>query len=220
MSIENLYGDTIENYEDLPMTNFPVSEDNYARMTDVTNSLLPLVIQYNDLYKNGKLTEASQLLKDNPSLAECMFNADKYNQLRDGLIAMQRYQRTQLDDLYHLVANAAVGINDNPTPDIVRDVAYSASKVESMFDVKDAVLAYADWSANVPYTQTVAIKGVRETDTPTIACAAEVLSENQKKVLIKNWSYVDDIVTGENQITAYCYFKKPSIDLPLIIKGV
>ena len=214
--IENM----TETYEDLPLTNFPVAEDTYARMTDVTSTLLPLVTQYNELYNAGNLTEASQLLKDNPILAECMFNADKYNQLRDGLIAMQRYQLNQLDVLYQSVAQNAIGINDNPLPNEVAVVAYSAEKVESMFDIKHAVLTALDWSPIAPYTQTVLIQGIKETDTPTIACAAKVQTESQKKMLSKNWGFVDDIITDTNKITAYCYFKKPTVDLPLLIKGV
>lgn len=209
-----------EKYEDLPLTNFPVSEDTHARMTDVTSTLLPLVQQYNELYNSGNLSEAAQLLKDNPTLSDCMFNADKFNQLRDALIAMQRYQLNQLDVLYQTVAQSAGSVNDNPTPDEMAVVSYSAEKVESMFDLKQVVLTAIDWSNTVPYTQTVYIEGIKDTDTPTIACAGEVQTETQKKTLNKNWGFVDDIVTDNGKIIAYCYFKKPTVDLPLIIKGV
>ena len=209
-----------EKYEDLPLTNFPVAEDTHARMTDVTGALLPLVLQYNEYYNSGNLTDASQLLKNNPALSDCMFNADKYNQLRDALIAMQRYQLNQLDELYQTVAQAAGNVKDNPTPDEMAVVSYSAEKVESMFDLKQVVLTAVDWSNTVPYTQTVYIEGIKDTDTPTIACAGEVQTESQKKMLNKNWGFVDDIVTDNEKIVAYCYFKKPTVDLPLIIKGV
>ena len=209
-----------EKYEDLPLTNFPVAEDTHARMTDVTGALLPLVLQYNEYYNSGNLTDAAQLLKDNPTLSDCMFNADKYNQLRDALIAMQRYQLNQLDELYQTVAQAAGSVKDNPTPDEMAVVSYSAEKVESMFDLKQVVLTAIDWSNTVPYTQTVYVEGVKDTDRPTIACAGEVQTESQKKMLNKNWGFVDDIVTDNEKIVAYCYFKKPTVDLPLIIKGV
>ena len=35
---------------DTPLTNFPVGEDNFPRMSDVSSTLLPLVIQYNNYY--------------------------------------------------------------------------------------------------------------------------------------------------------------------------
>ena len=211
----------VNTYEDLPLTNFPVAEDTHARMTDVTGALLPLVLQYNEYYNSGNLTDAAQLLKDNPTLSDCMFNADKYNQLRDALIAMQRYQLNQLDELYQTVAQAAGSVKDNPTPDEMAVVSYSAEKIESKFNnCKEVVLIATDWSATAPYTQVIKVDGIKDTDRPEIACAGEVQTESQKKDLLKNWGFVDDIVTGNNQITVYCNFKKPTVDLPLIIKGV
>ena len=69
--------DVVDTYEDLPLTNFPTTEDTHSRMTDVTGALLPLVMQYNELYNAGNLTDAAQLLKDNPALTDCIFNADR-----------------------------------------------------------------------------------------------------------------------------------------------
>ena len=213
--------DVVDTYEDLPLTNFPTTEDTHSRMTDVTGALLPLVMQYNELYNAGNLTDAAQLLKDNPALTDCIFNADKYNQLRDALIAMQRYQLNQLDELYQTVAQAAGSVKDNPTPDEMTVVSYSAEKVESMFNnCKEVVLTATDWTTTAPYTQVIQIDGIKDTDRPEIACAGEVQTESQKKALLKNWGFVDDIVTGNNKITAYCNFKKPTVDLPLVIKGV
>ena len=37
-------------YIDTPLTNFPVSEDVWNRMMDVTSSLMPLVTQYNEYF--------------------------------------------------------------------------------------------------------------------------------------------------------------------------
>ena len=214
--IENI----TEQYEDLPLTNFPVSEDTYDRMSDVTVTLLPLVVQYNELYNSGDLTGAKALLEANPSLYESLFNADKYNQLRDGLIAMQRYQLNQLDVLYQKISQVALGIDDNPDPETAAVVAYSAQKVESMFEITNVVLTALDWTNEAPYTQTIKVEGMKGTYRPHIGCAGEVKNESQKKLLQKNWNYVDDIVTGDGVITAYCNFKKPTVDLPLIIKGV
>ena len=43
-------------YIDTPLTNFPVSEDVWNRMMDVTSSLMPLVTQYNEHFKQGNVT--------------------------------------------------------------------------------------------------------------------------------------------------------------------
>lgn len=62
-----------ERYVDTPLTNFPVSEDNIDRMSDITSDLMPIVIQYNQYIQSGNITEANNLLKSNPRLMSCFF---------------------------------------------------------------------------------------------------------------------------------------------------
>lgn len=80
-----------QSYLDLTETNFPQAIDTFDRATDVTLDLLPLVKQYQTLYNNGKLNEASQLLIDHPELQNCMINAKTINRCYDGIKALQRY---------------------------------------------------------------------------------------------------------------------------------
>lgn len=80
-----------QSYLDLPETNFPQMVDTFDRATDVTIDLLPLVKQYQNLYNNNRLNEASQLLIDNPQLQNCMINAKTINRCYDGIKALQRY---------------------------------------------------------------------------------------------------------------------------------
>ena len=48
---------------------------------------------------------------------------------------------------------------------------------------------------------------------------SDITSKTEKTRLRKEWDKVDRIVTEEGQFTAYCNFEKPSMDLPLKIKG-
>lgn len=209
-----------ERYIDTPLTNFPVGEDTFDRMTDVTTDLLSLVLEYNRLYQSGSLTEAANLLTNNPELKACLFDADKYNQFRDAVIAMERFLLNQVDELYQFVAQSAIGINDNPTTEEAAVVSYSAGKVQSLFETTTATLTTLDWSDTAPYEQTVTVEGMKPTYSPSIACRVDVESESEKKKIQKSWNFVDRIVTNDNSITAYCNFKKPVVDLPLVIKGV
>ena len=70
-----------QSYLDLPETNFPQMVDTFDRATDVTIDLLPLVKQYQNLYNNNRLNEASQLLIDHPELQNCMINAKTINEM-------------------------------------------------------------------------------------------------------------------------------------------
>lgn len=80
-----------QSYLDLTETNFPQAIDTFDRATDVTLDLLPLVNQYQNLYNNGKLKEAGQLLIEHPELQNCMINAKTINRCYDGIKALQRY---------------------------------------------------------------------------------------------------------------------------------
>lgn len=80
-----------QSYLDLVETNFPQAVDTFDRATDVTLDLLPLVQKYQNLYYNGKLNDAAQLLVDHPELQNCMINAKTINRCYDGIKALQRY---------------------------------------------------------------------------------------------------------------------------------
>ena len=80
-----------ENYVDLPLTNFPIKEDTMKRMTDVNAVLMPVVRQYNTYFADGNLAACNDLLKNNPDVLDCFFNADKWNWTRDAIIAIQRF---------------------------------------------------------------------------------------------------------------------------------
>ena len=93
-----------ESYTDLPLTQFPASEDDWDRMSDVSASMVSLVQDYNKLYNDGRFSDAKKLLDNNEDLLRCFFNADKYNQLRDATIAMQRFLLNEVQNLIKEVA--------------------------------------------------------------------------------------------------------------------
>lgn len=78
-------------YTDLPETQFPDAIDELSRMSDLTSGDIPLVNEYYAYYNAGNMTAAAQLLANNPSLLSKLFNAAKFNILRDALIALQRF---------------------------------------------------------------------------------------------------------------------------------
>lgn len=121
-----------EGYEDTPLTKFPVSEDTFPRMSDVSVTLLPIVLQYNQYISSGNKAAADQLIVNNPDLYNCLHDAEKWNMIRDAMIAMQRFLLNKVDEFYTEVVQNAAGINDNPTTEQASTVAYSAEKVDSM----------------------------------------------------------------------------------------
>lgn len=89
-------------YPDLTHTNFPESIDHYEDMTDINLTLKSLVDQYYILYNAGDFAGIVTLLAANPDLDKALFNAEKYNRLKDTLEAQGRYYK---DDVQSYLVN-------------------------------------------------------------------------------------------------------------------
>lgn len=84
-------------YPDLDC-NFPESVDNIDKMQDLTTTTKPLADQYYTLINAGQIQEANTFLQNNPRLVYAIFNAAKFNKLRDSVIAVQRMFVEDIDD--------------------------------------------------------------------------------------------------------------------------
>lgn len=76
------------------------------------------------------------------------------------------------------------------------------------------------WSGSGPWTQTINIAGITATDRPIIQCNYDPPNEASKKLMIKNWGYIDKAETVEGGIKFTCKFKKPTIAMPFVVKEV
>lgn len=97
-----------ETYQDLPNSNFPEKVDDLSRMSDLTYEDLALAEQYDKFYKARNLTEANDMLENNPNLKTKIFNAEKFNKLRDSTIAVQRWVR---DTIYSFFQQKQAEVN-------------------------------------------------------------------------------------------------------------
>lgn len=101
------------------------------------------------------------------------------------------------------------------------DINGTNTAINAMIGVKNATFPSSGWTGNsAPFQNVVAVSGITSTDTPIIALnlannttAANAASAHQA------WSFINAIVSGNGTITAYAY-KKPTVNLPIIIKGV
>ena len=74
------------------------------------------------------------------------------------------------------------------------------------------------WSGDAaPYTQSVTVEGILESDKPHIS---PVYSETMEEALnqIDAWAMVNKAVASENTITFYCFDYKPDIAIPIQIE--
>ena len=82
-------------------------------------------------------------------------------------------------------------------------------------------LPAAGWSAAAPYTQRVAVPGILATDNPELhPYTPKDLAAEELKLRQKFTGMITDGDTEDGYATFYCGVKKPTVDFPVLLKGV
>lgn len=220
-----------EQYEDTPLSNFPAAEDNWSRMSNVSVGLLAIAKEYSDLYTNGNIDSANALLAKHPQLRQALFTPERWNQLRDAIIALQRFFLEDVESMITEVARSTVGINDAAAGEDAQLNAYSVAKVNEIINglnneltnrysqVRTVTLAAAGWSATAPFTQRINLAGVRSTDSP-LAFINDAQTKAARKAQLKQLNkHVDRLHTYNGYVVFECDSSRPTINLNLVVKG-
>ena len=80
-----------ETYLELTHSNYPQQKDKLMVFRDPSVSEVDLINQYNSLIASGQVASAIDILSANPSLNECIINADKLLSLHHSILAVQRF---------------------------------------------------------------------------------------------------------------------------------
>jgi len=78
-------------YAIYPRSEFADRVDTVPLMSDLEPSDLALIAEYYKLFNSGNLNAAKELIRNNMQLDSKLMNAEKYNRLRDCLLAIQQY---------------------------------------------------------------------------------------------------------------------------------
>ena len=107
-------------YEETPLSSLPEAIDNIERMSDVSLSELQLVRQFEEFMLDGNLQAAGQILQDNPGLKNKFLNAEKYNKLRDAIIALEKIYiediKDSLDNFLEFADSVPLPSNESQEP--------------------------------------------------------------------------------------------------------
>ena len=95
--------------------------------------------------------------------------------------------------------------------------AVNKGYADSKYNTFSATLSAGGWTGSGPYTQTVAVSGVLQSDRPHVGL---VPSDDTDTALAQeeSWGYVSRGVTADGSITFTCYEDKPEVNLPLQIE--
>lgn len=92
-----------------------------------------------------------------------------------------------------------------------------ADKIKSS---RQVTLPADRWDAEAPYTQTVPVEGMTETDSPLPYLVDNGDTEPVSKAIKKAYSCISFFESGAGLMTVTCKYKKPVIDITIGLKGV
>jgi len=98
-------------------------------MSDISGNLFNAAKSYSNAIAQGDAFRAQNILQQYPELLNTMFTADKYNWMRDAIIATQRYYTSDVQDMITELAQHSIGIDDNNTTGSPDVNGYSISKI-------------------------------------------------------------------------------------------
>ncbi|MGL5434287.1 MAG: hypothetical protein ACRDBO_02650 [Lachnospiraceae bacterium] len=209
-----------EQYEDTPLSSFPAAEDNWARMSNLSVGLLSVAKQYSDLYNNGNIDSANALLERYPDLKLALFTPDRWNQIRDAIIALERFFLEDVESMITEVAQNAVGINDAAEGSDASTNAYSAAKVNALIsEVRPITLTVSGWSSTAPYTQRINLADIRCGHSP-LAFIDDAQTKAVRKIQLTQLNkHVDRFHTYDGYLLFECDSSIPTININLVVKG-
>lgn len=84
-------------YPDLDFTNYPGTLDDFTLKSNITNTTdAQLVAQIQASILSGDFANASAILNANPQLNGKIFSAADYNQIRDAILALERFYNSDI----------------------------------------------------------------------------------------------------------------------------
>ena len=85
-------------YPQYNLTLFPENVDDFPNLQDISASDVPIFNQYKNYINNSDIASAQQLLEDNPSLKNKIFSATNLNRISQGVMAVEKFFKENVDD--------------------------------------------------------------------------------------------------------------------------
>lgn len=128
-------------YPDYSHTNFPESVDNIGYMEDADRNVISSLTSYQQAISSGDEESAQAIIDANPTLlTKYIFNAEKYNVLADGIMALQTYFANRFEDVIKEIGKKLGIRSSKATGDDADSInassAYSITASESIFTKK------------------------------------------------------------------------------------
>jgi hypothetical protein len=139
-----------------------------------------------------------------PTTADQVILSDGSRLEKDGVVIAGRLDNERAISLAGDVTGTA---NFDGSKGIVIETSVSASKYFSV------TLKADGWSSSAPYTQTVAVDGIKVADNPIVDINMSSATSVSSADLLGAWMLVGRVSTSNGSVTAYCYDEKPTVDM-------
>ena len=101
------------------------------------------------------------------------------------------------------------------------DINHTNKEVNRLGNTAVVTLLASGWSSALPYTQTVSVPGMKETDRPGIHLyTPKGLASTEVALRQKLTTMITDGESGDGRMTFYCGVKKPTADFQVELTGV
>lgn len=225
-------------------TNFPNSLDDvteHGLMQDVDTDMIAQYKIYENQLASGQSQAAYNTAYTNVNgkrLADALFNADKYNWIRDSILSMQDFFLNKFDTYIAKKTQEVVGSSDDED-DVNSDVSsYTIDKVNSLlFTEKYYVpLLISNWTQDnltKLYKQNVAISGAyasreyvrypllnKEYDVSSLSFYDVSMTATQVRQYNKLYSLLCNGEVNSNGIVTIYAYKLPSASFSILLKRV
>lgn len=101
------------------------------------------------------------------------------------------------------------------------DINAVNTEVNKMQNTVVVTLSGSGWSESVPFSQKVAVPEIRASDNPEVhPYIPKELDAAAVKLRQKLTGMITDGETEDGYVTLYCGAKKPTVDFPILLKGV
>lgn len=170
-------------------------------------------MQLDDKIPNSRMVNG-QVLSEDITLTASDVGADESGAADAALESAKAYTDAEItewigDTTVSAQINTAIG-------QVSQQISQKASTANY-----SATLSSSGWSSSAPYTQTVNVSGILATDVPFVDVdMSDATTDSAGTALTDAWNLIGRVTANAGSITAYCYKKKPTIDISLILKVV
>ena len=143
----------------------------------------------------------------------------KMDTLEGGLVTLE--DQTQYQEEGDIFSAADINATNTAVNSNTAGLSQAEKMIAGLQDKIVVNLPVSGWSGTAPFTQTIPLLGIKNTDNPIPGMLyPDNLTDDRKAQIDKSSNMITEIETLDGSLKVTCQFKRPTADLILVLKGV